>query len=164
MRAVGSARLILICGLPGSGKTTLARTIESAHDAVRLCPDEWLLALDINLHAEPARARIEALQWTFAQRLLALGNLVILEWGTWGRAERDTLRTGARALGAAVELHLLLAPPEVLFARIRARAAEDPPITRESVALWSTLFETPTAEERALFDPALPMPKTALKP
>ena len=47
------------------------------------------------------RAKVEALQWTFGQELLKRGLVVILEWGTWGRSERDALRLGARALGAA---------------------------------------------------------------
>jgi predicted kinase len=54
-------------------------------------------ALDINLWDEPRRAKIEELQWTLAQQLLKLGIKVIIEWGTWGRSERDTLRLGARA-------------------------------------------------------------------
>jgi len=33
--------LIVICGLPYSGKTTLAR-IEAERPAVRLSPDEWI--------------------------------------------------------------------------------------------------------------------------
>jgi len=32
--------LHLICGLPGSGKTTLAKKLEREHTAIRLCPDE----------------------------------------------------------------------------------------------------------------------------
>ncbi|MFZ0544969.1 MAG: AAA family ATPase [Candidatus Promineifilaceae bacterium] len=39
------ATLILICGLPGSGKTTLARQIEQSRSALRLCPDEWIARL-----------------------------------------------------------------------------------------------------------------------
>jgi len=114
--------------------------------------------LSINLWDEAMRARIEALQWNLAQDLLALGAIVIIEWGTWGRSERDELRTGARALGAAVELHYLEAPVEVLFERIDRRGLEDPPITREDLARWHQAIEPPTSEEMALYDqpPSLP--------
>jgi predicted kinase len=150
-----SARLILICGLPGSGKTTLAKRLESSLGAIRLSADDWMDALAVNLWNEEARARVEALQWVFAQRLLALGNVVIIEWGTWSRSERDALRTQARALGAAAELHHTSAPPDVLLERIQRRALEDPPITREQLSQWLQAFEVPTAEEMSLYDEPL---------
>ena len=37
--------LFLTCGLPGSGKTTLAKRIEQERPALRLTADEWLFAL-----------------------------------------------------------------------------------------------------------------------
>ena len=78
---------------------------------------------------------------------------MIIEWGTWGRSERDTLRLEARALGAAVELHYVSAPAEVLFDRIRRRGLENPPIERADLDRWIAIFQAPTPEEMALFDP-----------
>jgi hypothetical protein len=79
----------------------------------------------------------------------------IIEWGTWGRSEQDTLRLGARALGGAVELHYLSAPAGVLFERIQRRGMEKPPIERDALFRWSETFQAPTPEEMALFDKPL---------
>jgi predicted kinase len=145
-------RLIVLCGLPGSGKTTLGKALESRLDAVRFSPDEWMDALSIDLYDEKRRAEIEGLQWKFSQQLLALGLTIIIEWGTWGKSERDTLRLRARALGAAVELHYLSASNEVLLERIQRRQRETPPIEQAMLHQWSTIFEAPTPEELELYD------------
>ncbi|SLN04361.1 putative ATP/GTP-binding protein [Corynebacterium xerosis] len=101
---------------------------------------------------EGLRERIEQLQWQIGQELLQENVDVVIEWGTWGREERDRLREGARALGARVELLVLDADDDELWRRISARAAEDPPITREHLAACRTAFEVPTADELALYD------------
>ena len=108
--------------------------------------------LSLDLYDEERRAKIEALQWNLSQDLLAQGLTVIIEWGTWGRSERDTLRLGARAFGAVVELHYLSAPVDVLFERIQRRGMENPPLAREDLQRYSEIFQSPTAEEAALFD------------
>jgi predicted kinase len=109
-------------------------------------------ALSINLYDERKRGEIEALQWEFARKLLGLGLTVILEWGTWARSERDHLRLQARDLGAAVELHYLFAPVDVLLQRIQRRGRENPPILRDALEHWSEIFQIPSPEETALFD------------
>ena len=74
--------------------------------------------------------------------------------GTWGTSERDQLRLEARALGAAVELHYLFAPVDVLLGRIQRRGIEIPPIERATLARWAEAFQAPTPE-LALFDETL---------
>jgi predicted kinase len=100
------SRLIIECGLPGSGKTTHAKLLEGKLRASRFSPDEWMNILAVDLYDEEMRAKIEALQWKLAQGLLTLGLTVIIEWGTWGRSERDTLRTRSpcpwRCLGSCI--------------------------------------------------------------
>ncbi len=152
-----SARLVIVCGLPGAGNTTLALELERAHGALRCNADEWMAALGIDLFDEAARGRVERLQWELAQRLLVLGQVVVVEWGTWSRVERDALRLRARELGAAVELRYLAASLDVLFARVQARATEtifgSRAVTHEDMRAYESFFEPPEAEELALYDP-----------
>lgn len=152
------ARLILICGLPGAGKTTLAKQLEQERLAVRLSADDWMEVLSIDLYDEERRAAIEALQWRLAETLLGRAVTVIIEWGSWRRVDRDRLRLGARAVGAAVELHYLTASPEILFERLAGRGREQPAITREMLLAWHDQFEPPGPDEMALFDPPCPAP------
>jgi predicted kinase len=148
-------RLILLCGLPGSGKTTLAKTLASTLPAIRLCPDEWMAALGVDLFDEPFRARLEAVFWQHARTMLALGLTVVLENGFWTRAEREEVLREGRALGAEVELRFLDVPIEELARRLESRNRQpgNVPITRSLLEEYTTLFEAPDAAELALFDP-----------
>jgi predicted kinase len=155
---VTEARLILICGLPGSGKTTLARKIAPAVGGLRLSPDEWKHDLGMDYYDEPGRVRLEKRLWRLAHELLGLGQSVILENGFWAREERDELRVAARALGVAVELHYLEAPVDELWRRLAVRnelaLRGAAPIDRGDLERWAQHFEPPDAAELALFDEA----------
>lgn len=153
-----NGRLIIVCGLPGGGKTTVARLLERERGAVRMNADEWLTSLGLSLWDATTRARVEKLQWSQAQCLLVLGVSVVIEWGSWGRAERDHLRSGARAVGATVELVYLEVADDELWEGTRTRGAEDPPVTRTDLDNWRRLFQAPDEAEMALYDPPPPLP------
>ena len=153
-----AARLVLICGLPASGKTTLARQLAPRIGAIRLDKDRWTAELGHDVWDDQFRVRLERQLWALTQELLAHGQSVILKWGHWARVERDERRLGARALGG-VELHHLEAPLDELVARAERRNASGEwsaaPMTRAHFAEWATTFQPPDADELALFDEPL---------
>lgn len=147
-----AGRLVVVCGLPGSGKTTLAARLAAERGGVRFAPDEWLSALGMDLWDSAMRERVESLQWAVAHDVMGAGGTAVIEWGTWTRAERDRLRSEARARGWAVELWFLEVPVEELSRRIRARNREDPPIQGADLRRWVESFEPPDDEELSLYD------------
>ena len=150
---------MVITGLPGSGKTTLARELAGSMPAVRMCPDDWMMASGIDLWDADARARIERFQFELTLTLLPAGQHVIVEWGVWSREERDALRDAARALGAPVELRCATAPVDELWRRIVARDREGKwgarSITRAELEEWHRDYEAPSDEELTTYDEPL---------
>ena len=149
------ATLHLMVGLPCSGKTTLARMLESEKAALRLTADEWQLRLFGQDAEEPEHdARhtlIETMLWDIAGRALALGTNVILDFGFWAREERDDFRLRAKQLGAGSEVHFLDVPEDELMRRLAVRNAQP---SQESFHIpaammkpWMASFERPAPEE-----------------
>ena len=153
---MSETRLILTCGLPGAGKTTLARQLAADRSAVCLTKDEWLTALGSSPWDTPTREKVEHELWHLAQEILRLGLSVVLDFGLWARIERDEMRSVARDLGVGVELHYLEVPIAELWRRIQARNSQPPwdsnPIRRADLDRWLRLFQVPDAAELALFD------------
>ena len=142
-------------GLPCSGKTTLAKKLESELPALRLTPDEWQVRLFGQDAEEPEHdARhnlIEAMLWNIAGRALELGTNVILDFGFWARQEREDYRSRAKSLGASSEVHFLDVPEDELLRRLDVRNSQPSQdsfqILEERMNPWIVFFQRPTSDE-----------------
>jgi predicted kinase len=147
--------LHLIVGLPGAGKTTLARRLERELPALRLTPDDWIGPLYgerlTQAQLDAVRDPVESVQWAVAARALSLGASVILDFGFWTRDERETFRERASTVGARSQVHALVVPKEELWARLDRRNADLLPgtfhVTRQQLDAWWALFEPPEYDE-----------------
>lgn len=152
---MNKAKLVLFCGLPGSGKTTLAKKLASEYNAVRLNTDEWMADLGFDPNEEDLHNKMQARLWELAKEILRSGQDVILENGLWTRPERDAKRHDAQQLGVQTELHYLNVPVSELIRRLEARNAASEHghavVTQEEIYRYAEIFQAPDAEELALF-------------
>lgn len=148
--------LITFCGLPGSGKTTIAEEVEQTTGAVRLNIDEWVAALGVDFFDDEFRDKLQVRLYEHGLTLLKLGQSIILEDGLWTRDERDRLREVAHKLGAAIEIHYFDVSFDELWRRLEARNALGAygtvPITKELLKECLPRFQRPDEAELALFD------------
>ena len=158
-----SPLLHLICGLPGSGKTTLAKNIAASTGAIRFSPDEWIKDIwndKAETEGNQFRDQIEQLQWKTAKQMLQNSISIIIEWGTWGRTEREKLRDEAKNVGAVVKFYYLDISREILKERVLMRNQQTdrhefyiPPEEIETfLDECFKSFQIPTPEELATYD------------
>lgn len=156
------ATLHLIVGLPCSGKTTLARQLETKYSALRLTTDEWHIRLfghdywhtmsdSDEAEHDSRHAAVESIMWDVAARVLVLGVDVILDFGCWVRSQRDEFRSRTKKLGADFKIHFVDVPDEVLFERLKARNSLHAEgtffIPEGKLKQWIQIFEPPSSAE-----------------
>lgn len=147
--------LILFCGLPGAGKTTVARLRERETGAIRFSTDEWMADLGVDFFdgmRDSVQMRLDRL-W---RELLERGQSVIVEDGTWKREERDAMRHVAKAVNAVTEIHCFDVTLDELWRRLDLRNAHPTfgtvPISHQLLEESVLRFDRPDAAELALFD------------
>lgn len=148
--------LYAFCGLPGSGKSTVARELEKSTGAIRLNVDEWVAALGVDFFDDDFRHKIDVRLYDHGLNLLSMGQSIILEDGFWSRKERDRHREAAHRLGATIEMHYFDVPFDELWRRLRVRnsigAHGTVPITKELLRECLPKFQRPDETELSLFD------------
>lgn len=150
--------VIMISGLPGAGKTTLAKKLETERQAIRLCPDEWIPPLlkdpeDMD-EAKRIRTPLEKLLLDLALKLTDLGTDVILENGFWTISDRNKYKEVLKKAGLKIELYFLDAPIETLWERINKQNQEEYPfkVPFDYLKRWHAVFQPPTKEEISKYD------------
>ncbi|MBP7807166.1 ATP-binding protein [Candidatus Saccharibacteria bacterium] len=146
----------LFCGLPGSGKTTLAKQLEKQGKGIRICTDDWQEDLAMQHDNQEFHGLLRNRLYAHALELLKNGQSIILEDGLWMVRDRTEKLEGAQASGAVTELHFFDLTFDQLWSRIQVRNEELPhgavPLSKETLQECWDKFEKPTPEELAKFD------------
>lgn len=145
----------MLCGLPGAGKTVLARRLENEMAAIRLSVDEWMIRLyGHHMPRELLHERLRLLKdllCTVGERAVELDRSVILDFGFWKRDERLLIAQRVREAGGEPVLYYLEEPLPVLQERVELRNQDLPAntyeITPEMLEMFASWFEPPGIDE-----------------
>ena len=156
MKLHSQPTLTLFCGLPGSGKTTLAKRLEQTGKGIRLCTDDWQELLGIDHGNEAFHEKLQARLYEHALTLLHSGQDVIVEDGLWQTSERSQKRADAKRCNARTEIHVFDISFDELWRRLKQRndnaASGAVPINRQQFERYWHLFQRLDEDELHLFD------------
>jgi predicted kinase len=145
----------MLCGIVGSGKTTLARRLALETKGVYFSLDEWMLTLYKQpMSREEFDDRLDrccGMIWSVAKQVLSANIDVILDFGFWKREQRLQFRKLTETASVLHNLYYMRCSPTVAQTRVRERNKDLPAahfeITDEMFETFLPKFEPPTAEE-----------------
>ena len=150
--------LTLFCGLPGSGKTTLAKKLEERGNGIRICTDDWQSDLGVEAGAvkDDFHERLQSRLYKLALELLDNHQDVILEDGLWMARERAEKLADAHKYGAMVTIHVFDLSFDELWHRLDSRNShqkhDNVHMSKNDLQKCWGLFEKPTIDELKQFD------------
>ncbi|KAF7786433.1 hypothetical protein PRUB_a0994 [Pseudoalteromonas rubra] len=154
------ARLILVCGPIGAGKTTYSISLCKEMGAVKFSIDPWvqtlfakdMQSLDFSWMMERV-SRCHAQIWEVCEQILSLGGNVVLDLGFTTKTQRDLFVGKASELDIRAEIHYLDAQKDIRRKRVAKRNVEMDPkvysfeVTNMMFDFMEPKFEVPTDSE-----------------
>ena len=154
------ARVVLVCGPTGVGKTTYSLSLAKEISAIRFSIDPWMqtlfskdmTSLDFSWMMERVGRCYEQI-WQVAEQVLLIDGNVILDLGFTTKQQRDLFSKRAKSLCVDAEIHYLDAPKSVRKQRVEKRNIEKDPsvyafeVTDIMFNFMETKFEIPTEAE-----------------
>lgn len=151
-------QLVLFSGLPGSGKTTLAKQLEVQGEGIRIRTDEWQADLKVDSAAlyDNFHERLQRRLYELTLQLLQNSQNVILEDGLWMEDERSEKLSAGRKYGATVVMHYFDLSFEEIWKRLNTRNESlshgAVKMTKSDLQKCWDIFQKPTSEELSCFD------------
>lgn len=145
-------RLVLMCGVPGSGKTTYARALE-ARGFRRFAIDHDAFDLGYTRADDLPAAVVDAIRARHREEVAAAleeGLDVVIDYVHASRRERDVHRAIGEERGARVEVVYLPVEPAVARERLAARRGahrDDFVVSEEMCGRYLRLLQPPDDDE-----------------
>ncbi|MBI2961144.1 MAG: ATP-binding protein [Betaproteobacteria bacterium] len=161
LRSPGRRALVLMHGLPGSGKTAVAQRLLESFGAIRLRSDverkrlhgveaqaRTDSGLDSGIYAPPATRRTYARLADLARELLAARTTVIVDAAFLRREQRDAFHALARGCAAPLAVVWCRAPEAVMRERLARREGEGKDASEAGVAVLERQLQTQEALDK----------------
>ena len=151
------SKVILICGKICCGKTTYAQKLRNKNNAVLLSVDEITLALFGQHCGDKHDEYVERTEKYLLNKSLELieNNInVVLDWGFWTKAERESAKEFYKSRNIVCELHYIDISDETWKSRLRKR--NNDVLANETSAYYvddnlaekfASIFEVPSEDE-----------------
>lgn len=154
------ARLVLVCGSMGAGKTTYSMSLAKEIGGVRFSIDPWMqrmyakdmASLDYEWIMERVHRCYEQI-WEVSSQILQLNGNVILDFGFSTKDQRESFRSKAKELGVDSEIHFLDVLESVRKQRVKQRNKNQEPelyafeVTEDMFDFMEPKFEAPDSQE-----------------
>lgn len=155
-----SSTVYLLCGLPGSGKTTYAKELEK-QGVLRLSLDEELFRqygrnFDSRDSYKEYEKKTEADLEVLLISKIKIGESVALDYGFSKKDKRDYYKKIVEQSGGTLKLLYFKADPQELLDRLSVRNITDPVnnhvIDQEMMAMFRSQFEEPRGEDEKIVE------------
>ncbi len=146
--------IYLLCGLPGSGKTTFAKQLE-CDGVIRYTLDEELFKLyGSDFSPEKYQEYESATKKHILDQLgsnIKAKRAIVLDWGFWRRSEREQVKKVIQDLGAEWKLLYFKADVVALWQRVQLREQKgNHLITQKMFDDFQLNFEEPKEEREEI--------------
>jgi len=143
-----------LCGLPGSGKTTYAKTLERS-GCIAFSADDWMIKLyGHHMPREVFDDRMERctnLILDISKDLTSKGVSVVLDFGFWKQTDRQKIVHFAKQNNIPLKFYYLDVPQKELWQRLEKRnqnlSEGTFEITKAMLEMFSSWFEEPSKTE-----------------